>query len=203
MLLKQRIAETENVFYNTEKDFWQLSPAARNNKKRRVRQLVAQSVEGLEEFEPIKVSNNFTSSWKIELRHWPTAKSRKKIIHLCGDQSIYLAMFIWKQILKGNPCLLLQIKFTVQGREVVIPLGHDAGDERENATCRTTQHVLVAKDEGLISDEAYHELRMALPDEEREILPPISVLKQERNSQNGIIALHSIPEVSENKCNLF
>ena len=203
MLLKQRIAETENVFYNTEKDFWQLTPAARNNKKRRVRQLVAQSVEGLEEFEPIKVSNNFTSSWKIELRHWPTAKSRKKIIHLCGDQSIYLAMFIWKQILKGNPCLLLQIKFTVQGREVVIPLGHDAGDERENSTCRTTQHVLVAKDEGLISDEAYHELRMALPDEEREILPPISVLKQERNRQNGIIALHSIPEVSENKCNLF
>ena len=61
MLLKQRIAETENVFYNTEKDFWQLTPAARNNKKRRVRQLVAQLVEGLEEFD-IKVSNNFTSS---------------------------------------------------------------------------------------------------------------------------------------------
>lgn len=105
-------------------------------------------------------------------------------------------MFIWKQILKGNP-RLLQIKFTVQGREVVIPLGHDAGDERENSTCRTTQHVLVAKDEGLISDEAYHELRMALPDEEREILPPISVLKQERNRQNGIIALYSIPEAKK------
>ena len=51
MLLKQRIAETENVFYNTEKDFWQLTPAARNNKKRRVRQLVAQSVEGLTNFD--------------------------------------------------------------------------------------------------------------------------------------------------------
>ena len=60
-------------------------------------------------------------------------------------------MFIWKQILKGNP-RLLQIKFTVQGREVVIPLGHDAGDEKDNSTCRTTQHVLVAKDEGLISE---------------------------------------------------
>ena len=44
---------------------------------------------------------------------------------------------------------------------------------------------------------------MALPDEEREILPPISVVKQERNRQNGINALHSIAEVSENKCNLF
>ena len=34
-LLKQRIAETDNVFYNTKKDFWQLTSAARNNKKRR------------------------------------------------------------------------------------------------------------------------------------------------------------------------
>ena len=44
---------------------------------------------------------------------------------------------------------------------------------------------------------------MALADDERDALPPISVLKQERNSQNGIIALHSIPEVSEKKGNLF
>ena len=41
LLQKQRIIETKNVFYNTKKDFWQLTPAARNNKKRRVRQLVA------------------------------------------------------------------------------------------------------------------------------------------------------------------
>ena len=45
LLQKQRIIEAKNVFYNTKKDFWQLTPAARNNKKRRVRQLVAQSVE--------------------------------------------------------------------------------------------------------------------------------------------------------------
>ena len=62
LLLKQRIIETKNVFYNTKKDFWQLTPAARNNKKRKVRQLVAQSVEGLKEFEPIEVRNNFTFS---------------------------------------------------------------------------------------------------------------------------------------------
>ena len=31
MLLKQRIAETENVLYNTEKDFRQLTTGARNN----------------------------------------------------------------------------------------------------------------------------------------------------------------------------
>ena len=58
-LLKQRIAETDNVFYNTKKDFWQLTSAARNNKKRRIRALVTQSVKGLEEFEPIEVRNNF------------------------------------------------------------------------------------------------------------------------------------------------
>lgn len=62
LLQKQRIIETKNVFYNTKKDFWQLTPAARNNKKRKVRQLVAQSVEGLKEFEPIEVRNNFTFS---------------------------------------------------------------------------------------------------------------------------------------------
>ena len=44
---------------------------------------------------------------------------------------------------------------------------------------------------------------MALADDERDALPPISVLKQERNRQNEIIALHSIPEVSEKKGNLF
>ena len=61
-LPKQRTAETENVFYNTKKDFWQLTRAARNNKKKRVRQLVAQSVKALEEFEPIEVRNNFNFS---------------------------------------------------------------------------------------------------------------------------------------------
>ena len=58
-LLKQRTAETENVCYNTKKDFWQLTRAARNNKRKRVRQLVAQSVKALEEFEPIEERNNF------------------------------------------------------------------------------------------------------------------------------------------------
>ena len=38
-------------FHNTKKDFWQLTPATRNNKKRRVRQLVAQSMEGLTNFD--------------------------------------------------------------------------------------------------------------------------------------------------------
>ena len=45
LLQKQRIIETKNVFYNTKKDFWQLTPAARNNKKRKVRQLAFMSIE--------------------------------------------------------------------------------------------------------------------------------------------------------------
>ena len=56
--LKQHIAQTEtasNFFYHTKKNFWQLTKAARNNKKRRVRQLVIQSVMGLEEFVPLEV----------------------------------------------------------------------------------------------------------------------------------------------------
>ena len=44
---------------------------------------------------------------------------------------------------------------------------------------------------------------MALADDERDALPPVSALKQERNRQNWIIALHSIPEVSEKKGNLL
>lgn len=49
-----------------------------------------------------------------------------------------------------------------------------------------TQRVLVAKDSGLISDEAFHELRMS---------PPINALKDERNRQNKIVDIHPITEV--------
>ena len=79
---------------------------------------------------------------------------------------------------------------------MVIPLGYELSDKNEGFTCLTAQRVLVAKDEGLISDEAYHKLRITLTNNERDALPPSSLLKQERNRQNGIIALHSIPEVS-------
>ena len=91
-----------------------------------------------------------------------------------------------------------QIKFSVEGEEVIIPLGDAEIVDDEAAASSSdeiTQRVLVAKDFGLVSDEAYHELRMALPEDERNALPPISILKQERNRQNKIITLHPIPEV--------
>ena len=59
----------------------------------------------------------------------------------------------------------------MQGKEVVIPLGH-AEDEEDEVKEETTQRVLVAKDSGLISDEAYHELRMSLPEDAKATIPP-------------------------------
>ena len=44
-------------FHSSQKEFFQLSKAARNNKKRRIKDLVIQSVKGLEEFAPIEVSS--------------------------------------------------------------------------------------------------------------------------------------------------
>ena len=94
-----------------------------------------------------------------------------------------------------------QVKFEVQGEEVIISLENEGeiegSDETENSHQSETiiQRVLVAKDIGLISDESYHELRMSLPEEKRSVLPPISVLKDERNRQNKNIVLYPIPEV--------
>lgn len=52
-LLQQKMAP----FYSTKKDFWQLGRSGRNKKKRRLRQLVLESVKGLEEFVPLEVSS--------------------------------------------------------------------------------------------------------------------------------------------------
>ena len=54
--LKQKVEEQEKAsFYCTQKDFWQLTKAARNNKKRKIRELIIKSVNGLKEFVPIEV----------------------------------------------------------------------------------------------------------------------------------------------------
>ena len=47
--LKQKAAKVTNV-YNTTKDFWALTKSGR-----RIKQLVVESVQGLEEFKPIEV----------------------------------------------------------------------------------------------------------------------------------------------------
>ena len=78
-----------------------------------------------------------------------------------------------------------QVKFDVSGRELVIPLSdyqHDGVDD-EGYAHEVVQRMLVAKDEGLVSDKAYHELRMAFLEKVRSHVPPLSAFKQERRSQ--------------------
>lgn len=87
------------------------------------------------------------------------------------------------------------IKFSVQGREVLIPLGSVEEEEEDEVKEETTQRVLVAKDSWLISDEAYHELRMSLPEDARASIPPINALKDKRNRQNKTVDIHHITEV--------
>jgi len=55
----------------------------------------------------------------------------------------------------------------------------------------------VAKDSGLISDEAYDELRMSIPEDARVMILLISVLKDERNRQNKNVEIHQITEAKK------
>ena len=78
-----------------------------------------------------------------------------------------------------------QVKFDISGRELVIPLSdyqHD-GDDDEGYAHEVVQRMLAAKDEGLVSDKAYHELTMALLEKVRNHVPPLSAFKQERRSK--------------------
>ena len=120
---------------------------------------------------------------------------------------IYFAYVVPSSLLKRRcPFLLMgvyffQVKFDVQGEEVIIFPENESDIEESNESANSNQletkieRVLVAKDIGLIPDESYHELRMSLPGEERSVLPPITVLKDERNKQDKNIASYPIPEI--------
>lgn len=92
-----------------------------------------------------------------------------------------------------------QIKFNVYGQEVVIPLTSsaddlaDSGDDGYNT--EVVRRILAAKDQGLVSDKAYHELRMALPEDIRCRIPPLSAVIGERREQNKSINVIPIPQV--------
>jgi len=101
-------------------------------------------------------------------------------------------------LLRCSVYFFTQVKFYVSGRELVIPLSdnqHD-GDDDEGYAHEVVQRILAAKDEGLVSDKAFHELRMALPEKVRSHVPPLSAVKQERKSQNKEIQVIQIPEVN-------
>ena len=59
------------------------------------------------------------------------------------------------------------------------------------------QHVLVAKDSGLISNEAYHKIRMSLSENARVMVPPVNAIKDKRNRQNKIMDIHQTTEVRD------
>jgi len=89
-----------------------------------------------------------------------------------------------------------QVKFDVSSRELVMPLSdnqHD-GDDDESYSHEVVQRILAAKDEGLVSDQAYHKLRKALPEKVRSHVPPLTAIERERRSQNKEIEVIQIPE---------
>ena len=91
-----------------------------------------------------------------------------------------------------------QVKFYVYGQELIIPLAstdeiEDSGDD--GYTTEVVRRILAAKDQGLVSDKAYHELRMALPEVIRCRIPPLSAILQERKRQNMSINILPIPQV--------
>ena len=95
-------------------------------------------------------------------------------------------------------CFSTQIKFDVSGGELVIPFINDQfeDDIYGGYTREVVQRILAAKDEGLVSDKAFHELRMALPENVRSYLPPLSAILEERWNQNKKIKVVPIPEVN-------
>ncbi len=94
-----------------------------------------------------------------------------------------------------------QIKFNVYGKELIIPLATTAQDIEdtcdETYTTEVVRRILAAKDQGLVSDKAYHELRMALPEDIRDRIPPLSAVIQERRAQNKTINTIPIPQVTD------
>ena len=95
-------------------------------------------------------------------------------------------------------CFFTQIEFDVSGRELVIPFINDQLEDDIDGgyTREVVQRTLAAKDEGLVSDKAFHELRMALPGNVRSYLPPLSAILEDRRNQNMDIKVVPIPEVN-------
>ena len=94
----------------------------------------------------------------------------------------------------------MQIKLDVYGQELIISLGSQSiesgGNTVDGYTIEVVRRILAAKDQGLVSDKAYHELRMALPEDIRARIPPLSAILQERKQQNKEITITPIPEVT-------
>ena len=65
----------------------------------------------------------------------------------------------------------------------------------EGTLVKLYRRLLAAKDEGLVSDKAYDELRIALPESVRSQIPPLSAILQERKAKKNDIKTIPIVEV--------
>ena len=67
-------------------------------------------------------------------------------------------------------------------------------EDDEGTLVKLYRSLLAAKDEGLVSDKAYDELRMALPESVRSQIPPLSAILQERKTKKNDIKTIPIVE---------
>ena len=90
----------------------------------------------------------------------------------------------------------MQFTFAVDQEEINFDFTDTRQEEKQILSTLTVQKVLHAKDCGVVSDEAYHELRKALPEKKQEEVPSLYALRQERQRQNKEIEIKQIKEVS-------
>lgn len=179
----------DRVKFNvTRKSFWDLEKSARSLKRKKIGEYFRKAAEKElpAEFKPTEVClGNFWLYFLIILR-------------LVQDHVQLLKLFV--NYLHWNAAsYYTQIKLDVSGKELVIPLSSNPQAEQDDDdgeyTGEIVQRILAAKDEGLVSDKAYHEIRMALPEHVRAQVPPLSSLLQERKKQNEEISITTIPEL--------
>lgn len=176
-------------FNVTRKTFWELGKSARSFKRKKIGEFFRNAAEKKlpAEFKPTEVRlGNFWCYFLIILR----------LVH----NHLQLFKLFIKYLYWNTISCYTQLKFDVSGKELVIPLSsnpqpeHD--DDDDGYTREIVQRILAAKDDGLVSDKAYHEIRMALPEHVRAQVPPLSSLLEERKKQNGEINISTIPELN-------
>lgn len=89
----------------------------------------------------------------------------------------------------------------MSGKELVIPLqGRADLEDHEDDTNEqlVVQKALAAKDRFIVSDEAYHELRIAQPHTVRDQLPSLNKLTKERHVENTELDIIPISQVIYN-----
>lgn len=174
-------------FNVTRKTFWELEKSARSFKRKKIGEYFRNAAENKLSVEFKLTEVRLGNFWLYFLI----------ILQLVQDH-LQLPKLLINYLHWNATSYYTQIKSNVSREELVIPLSSNPQPEHDDdgrCTCEIVQHILAAKDEGLVSNKAYHEIRMALPEHVRAQVPPLSSLLQERKKQNGEINITTIPEV--------